>query len=89
MPDLIPARGYVAVFTGLDSDGRTTYHQRPLLAWTVDDDGRLVGHYLNSHGKTVIASSVPNFHRYMTEDEWALFRISQLPIGKPARSESP
>lgn len=86
MSDLIPATGHVAVFTGLDSNGRTTYHCRPLLAWTVDDDGRLVGQYLNSYGKTGIASNVPNFHRYMTEDEWALFRISQLPIGKPAGS---
>ena len=71
MADLIPARGHVAVFTGLDPDGKTTYHFRQLIAWTVGEDGRLAGHYLNSHGKTVIASGVPNFHRYMTEDEWA------------------
>lgn len=88
MSDLISATGHVAVFTGLDSDGRTTYHQRPLLAWTVDDDGRLVGHYLNSHGKTVIASNVPNFQRYMTEDEWAVFSLAEYRLPRPIGSET-
>lgn len=86
MADLIAARGYVAVFTGLAPDGHTTYHYRQLIAWTVGDDGRLVGHYVNGTGQAVVASNVPNFLRYMTEDEWAIFRISQVPAGKPAGS---
>lgn len=89
MPDLIPARGYVAVFTGLDPDGRTTYHYRPLIAWTVGEDGHLVGHYMSGKGKTAIASNVPNFHRYMTENEWPAFDIDQYRVQKPAGSETP
>ncbi|MFC4466707.1 hypothetical protein ACFPH6_19605 [Streptomyces xiangluensis] len=89
MPDLIPARGYVAVFTGLDSDGETTYHPRQLIAWTVGEDGHLTGHYVNGNGQTVIASNVPNFHRYMTEDEWAVFVLGQYRAQKPAGSETP
>lgn len=88
MPDLISARGYVAVFTGLAPDGQTTYHHRPLLAWTVGEEGRLVGHYVNGNGQAAIASNVPNFHRYMTEDEWPTFHVSQFRIGKPAGSEA-
>ncbi len=88
MPDLISATGHVAVFTGLDSDGETTYHPRQLIAWTVGEDGHLAGHYLNSHGKTVIASNVPNFHRYMTEDEWAVFSLAEYRVPKPAGSET-
>lgn len=77
MADLIPATGYVAVFTTLAPDtGRTLYYPRPLLAWTVGDDGHLVGHYVNHGGQTVVASNVPNFHRYMHEDEWPNFSVS-------------
>lgn len=89
MADLIPARGYVAVFTGLDPDGQTTYHHRPLLAWTVGENGLLAGHYLNNQGKTVIASNVPNFHRYMTDDEWAIFTVGQYRLPRPIGSETP
>ncbi|MCM1939487.1 hypothetical protein NC239_14810 [Streptomyces sp. G3] len=77
MPDLIPATGHVAVFTGLDTDtGRTRYYARPLLAWTVGDDGRLVGHYLNSSGQTAVAAGVPNFYRHMTVQQWEVFSLS-------------
>ncbi|WNZ11480.1 DUF6253 family protein [Streptomyces sp. 11x1] len=77
MADLIPARGYVAVFTTLDTDsGRTLYYPRPLIAWTVGEDGRLVGHYIGSYGNTTVASNVPNFYRYMTEDQWAVFGLT-------------
>lgn len=85
MPDLIPANGYVAVFTGIAPDGRTIYHQRPLIAWTLGEDGHLVGQYVNGNGRTVIASNVPNFHRYMTEEEWPAFEVTQYRI---AREES-
>ncbi|MGV9275974.1 DUF6253 family protein [Streptomyces griseosporeus] len=79
MPDLIPADGYLAVFTGLDtSTGETRYHPRPLIAWTVDDDGRLVGHYVNANGQTALASKVPNFYRYMTETEWENFALYSI-----------
>ncbi|MEV4864280.1 DUF6253 family protein [Streptomyces ossamyceticus] len=89
MADLIPATGYVAVFTTLDPDtGRTIYYPRPLLAWTVGDDGHLVGHYVNHSGQTVVAGNVPNFHRYMTEDQWAVFDLSQYRVPKPVRSEA-
>ena len=88
MTHLIPARGYVAVFTGLAPDGQTTYHHRPLIAWTVGEDGHLVGHYLTNLGKTVVASDVPNFFRYMTEDEWAIFDVSHFRTAAPTRSES-
>lgn len=88
MSDLIPATGYVAVFTGLDSDGHTTYHHRELIAWTVGEDGHLVGHYVNGNGKTAIASNVPNFHRYMTEDEWPVFSIGHYRIAAPPRTET-
>lgn len=83
MADLIPATGYEAVFTGTAPDGRTTYHHRPLIAWTVGEDGHLVGHYVNSHGKTATASNVPNFHRYMTEAEWAVFDLGQYRLPRP------
>ncbi len=89
MADLIPARGYVAVFTGLDSDGHTTHHHRPLIAWTVGEDGHLVGHYINGNGQAVIASNVPNFHRYLTEDEWPAFSVSQYRIQALTGSETP
>lgn len=56
--NVIPARGYVAVFTGLAPDGQTTYHHRPLIAWTVGDDGRLVGQYVNGNGQTAGAIDV-------------------------------
>ncbi len=88
MTHLIPARGYVAVFTGIAPDGQTTYHHRPLIAWTVGEDGHLVGHYVNNLGKTVVASNVPNFLRYMTEDEWALFDVSHFRIRKPVGEAS-
>lgn len=89
MTNLIPARGYIAVFTGLAPDGQTTYHQRPLIAWTVGDDGRLVGQYVNGNGQTVIASNVPNFHRYMTEEEWPAFHVSQLRVPTSGVGEAP
>lgn len=85
--DLIPARGYVAVFTGITPDGRTTYHYRPLVAWTVGEDGHLVGHYVNGNGQTVVASNVPNFHRYLTEDELPAFDVAQYRVQKSAGSE--
>ncbi|MEU8752023.1 DUF6253 family protein [Streptomyces chartreusis] len=89
MPDLISAAGHVAVFTGLDPDGHTTYHHRPLIAWTVGDDGHLTGQYVNGQGRTAIASNVPNFHRYMTDDEWAVFSLAQYRLPRPIRSETP
>jgi hypothetical protein len=88
MADLISATGHVAVFTGLDSDGNTTYHYRPLLAWTVNDEGRLVGQYLNGQGRTAVASNVPNFHRYMTDDEWAIFSLAQYRLPRSIESET-
>lgn len=77
MADLIPANGYVAVFTGLDADGKTTYHHRPLICWTVGEDGAVVGQYVNGQGRTTVASAVPNFLKYMTEDQWVIFDIGQ------------
>lgn len=88
MADLIPAGDYVAVFTGIAPDGQTTYHHRPLIAWTVGDDGHLVGHYVNNLGKSVVASNVPNFCRYMAEDEWPIFDMAHRRIEKPTDSRA-
>jgi hypothetical protein len=89
MPDLISARGYLAIFTGLDTvTGETRYHPRPLIAWTVGDGGRLVGHYINGEGQTAIASSVPNFYRYMAESEWENFFLHQIPVAGGRRGRS-
>ncbi|MHC3471225.1 DUF6253 family protein [Streptomyces sp. 7R007] len=88
MADLIPAGDYVAVFTGLDPDGQTTYHQRPLIAWTVGEDGQLLGQYVNGQGRTAVASNVPNFHRYMTEEEWPAFSVRHYRIAQTDGSEA-
>ncbi|MFI5684652.1 DUF6253 family protein [Streptomyces sp. NPDC051636] len=89
MSDLIPATGYIAVFTGIAPDGQTIYHHRPLIAWTVGEDGHLVGQYVNGQGRTAVASNVPNFHRYMTEDEWAVFSLSQYRLPRPIGTDTP
>ncbi|MEV6116641.1 DUF6253 family protein [Streptomyces sp. NPDC052109] len=86
MPDLISAAGHVAVFTGIAEDGTTRFHARPLLAWTVGDDGRLVGHYINANGQTAVASGVPNFYRYMTDNEWEPFFLRQLSLASPRKA---
>jgi hypothetical protein len=88
MADLISATGYVAVFTGLAPDGHTTYHYRQLIAWTVGDGGHLVGHYVNHNGQAVIASNVPNFHRYLTERELPTFDLDRRRGRTSAGSEA-
>ncbi|MET7731215.1 DUF6253 family protein [Streptomyces sp. NPDC005402] len=75
---IIAATGYVAVFSGITPDGRTTYHCRPLICWAPGPDGLVVGQYVGAHGRVALAPNVPNFSRYMTEEEWADFHASQV-----------
>lgn len=77
MADLIPATGYVAVFTTIDTNGQTRYHSRPVICWTVGADGLAVGQWVNpANGRTAIAETALNFFQYMAQEDWHSFQHS-------------